>query len=269
MTCVYSAMTPGMQFGVDEVIGQMDGLTLALRNYPAGQRRAPHTHSDLTFFLVLSGGMAESCGHHCRQIESFDLVAQTNGVEHSSTVSDLGMRALFLQVSRSWLEHRCISMPDSSAYDLIEDARVVEAMGVALELASGVPEEISVEERILELCCWDPKVAARGGGEAPKWLKIVRDLIHEEYDRPLSLAQLARTAGVHPVHLARVFRERNHRSVSGYVRAVRVKEALRKGRTMPLSVVAAECGFADQSHFCRSVRREFRRTPGEVLSFLS
>jgi len=116
---------------MDEVVAEEDGLYVALRTYPAGQSRSPHTHPEMTFFLVLSGGVTESCAARPWHLESFDLVAQTPEVKHSSVVSDVGMRAMFLQVSRSWLALRMTSIPDIHAYDLVEGARVVEAYPVA------------------------------------------------------------------------------------------------------------------------------------------
>jgi AraC family transcriptional regulator len=250
-------------FGRDDQVAQVDGLRLAIRSYPAGQSRPIHTHDNLSFFLVLAGGMVERYGSHRHEVKNFTLVAQINSVEHSSVVFEEGMRGLFLQPSASWLERHSIATLGLNGYEMVEDARVVEAMGLAVELSSGAPEQMRLEEKVLELCCPNQLGDIR---EKPTWLKAVQDIIHDEYDKPLSLAKLADFAGVHPVHLARVFRATTRRSVSGYLRAVRVKEALRKSKRMPLGLAAVESGFADQSHLCRSVRRELRRTPGELLT---
>ena len=71
--------------------------------------------------------------------------------------------------------------------------------------------------------------------------------------------------GVHPVHLARAFRQTYDTTFAGYIRELRVEYARNELATsaMPLSVIAAAAGFCDQSHFCRSFRRATGLSPAE------
>jgi AraC family transcriptional regulator len=80
------------------------------------------------------------------------------------------------------------------------------------------------------------------------------------------MAEVAAAAGVHPVHLARVFRKQFGMTVGEYQRRLRLawagKELLR-GDT-DLATLALEAGFADQSHFTRAFRWMTGMTPGEL-----
>ena len=80
---------------------------------------------------------------------------------------------------------------------------------------------------------------------------------------PLSLTGLARTVGVHPVHLARSFRHVHACSVGEYLRRMRVGFAERElaSSDAPLSDVALRAGFCDQSHFSRTFKRLTGSTP--------
>jgi AraC family transcriptional regulator len=75
--------------------------------------------------------------------------------------------------------------------------------------------------------------------------------------------ETALAVGVHPVHLARVFRRHLGCSVAGYVRRLRLERAatLLSLERSPISAVAHSCGFADQSHLTRALRRETGLTP--------
>jgi AraC-like DNA-binding protein len=86
-----------------------------------------------------------------------------------------------------------------------------------------------------------------------------RQLLDDPERRP-SVTALAHTMNIHPVHLARQFRQTYGVSVREYRTLQRVKRAatLIVGTKTSLSQIAHECGFADHSHMCRA----FRRTAG-------
>ncbi|HWM88665.1 MAG TPA: helix-turn-helix transcriptional regulator, partial [Kofleriaceae bacterium] len=81
---------------------------------------------------------------------------------------------------------------------------------------------------------------------------------------------LAREAGVHPVHLASVFRRFHRQTIGEYLRALRVRQAaelLTRGDT-PLAQVAAMLGFADQAHFTRIFGDVVGMTPSAFRGLL-
>jgi AraC family transcriptional regulator len=83
----------------------------------------------------------------------------------------------------------------------------------------------------------------------------VRRLLDDPEQRA-SVTALARAMDVHPVHLARQFRQaygvslREYRTIQLVKRATAAVLATRA----PLSRIAHDCGFADHSHMCRAFR---------------
>jgi AraC-like DNA-binding protein len=86
-----------------------------------------------------------------------------------------------------------------------------------------------------------------------------------------SLPQLARELAVSPHHLSRIFSSATGTTVSRHRVRLRVRAAMERlaGGEGDLARLAAELGFADQSHLCRAVRSETRRTPSALRRLLS
>lgn len=98
-----------------------------------------------------------------------------------------------------------------------------------------------------------------GGGAA---LARVKDYIRAHYAHDISVTDLAAVAGLSPAHLTRAFGARYHIPPHVYLNAVRITQAqARIRRGMPLSIVALECGFADQSHLTRRFKGSVGVTP--------
>jgi AraC-like DNA-binding protein len=100
-------------------------------------------------------------------------------------------------------------------------------------------------------------------GREPQAVRLVREYLTENYSRKIDLAQLTVLTGLSPFHLTRVFSRETglppHAFLS-QVRISRAQELLR--RRAPISRVAAETGFADQSHLTRTFKTIVGVSPG-------
>jgi AraC family transcriptional regulator len=100
-------------------------------------------------------------------------------------------------------------------------------------------------------------------GLSERRLRRVLEYIGEYATRDLALAELAGVAGVSPSHFNLLFKRSTGVSVHRYVVRVRVERALRllaEGE-LPVSAVALEAGFANQSHLATWMRRIVGTTP--------
>jgi AraC-like DNA-binding protein len=97
----------------------------------------------------------------------------------------------------------------------------------------------------------------------PRGVARVREYLHENYRESISLAELAAIAGVSKYHLVRTFRAAIGAPPHMYQLRLRLtRSLLMLQQGAPLSAVAYELGFADQSHFTRAFRSEYGTTPG-------
>ena len=103
------------------------------------------------------------------------------------------------------------------------------------------------------------------GTGVPQWIGRVRDQLQGCDGPPPSLSELANSVERDPTYVAATFKRVYGMTAGDYVRRRRLwraRDALDCDRDSSLSEIAADCGFADQSHFTRHFRRLFGTTPG-------
>ena len=99
----------------------------------------------------------------------------------------------------------------------------------------------------------------------PPWLRQAKEIICDSAKKNVSLINVATQVGVHPTHLARMFRRHYHCSVGEYVLRLRLDSAIREltESDKSLAEIASATGFYDQSHFTHAFRLHLRMTPSQ------
>jgi AraC-like DNA-binding protein len=158
------------------------------------------------------------------------------------------------------------------AEDLVSDPHVAAMLRqahTAFEKPSSVLER---ESRLLEALVnlvtrhAVDKLGAPRIGPEHRAVKLVREYLEALPSENVSLERLAQEAGLSPFHLCRVFRQSIGLPPHAYqslIRARFAKTLLAKG--LPISQVAVEVEFFDQSHLTRHFKRIFGVTPGQYM----
>jgi AraC-like DNA-binding protein len=116
---------------------------------------------------------------------------------------------------------------------------------------------LAVEELLMELLLSGVRRSPLRRGPAPSWLLRVREMLYEHCTTHLTLADLSRCAGRHPVQVSRQFHHHFGCTISEYVRQVRIARAqiLLSRRDLSVADLALASGFSDQSHFTNAFHR--------------
>ncbi len=143
----------------------------------------------------------------------------------------------------SWLAWRLAAELRAS-----DAAAPLAAEGLALELLAAASRETRAERR---------------PGRPPAWLRAAEEMLRARAEDHVSLGEVAEAVGVHPTHLARVFRAHFGVSVGEYGRRLKVTRAATEvaRSDTPLNVIALRAGFSDQSHFTRLFKQYVGTTP--------
>ncbi len=235
----------------------MGGVTVTSTRYSALQRQSRHRHENPTYFFLIGGEFCDvSSELGTRYPERFELLFHPAGCWHEGISGESGRCGLNIEPSVEWLAGFGLEASDLGKYRVESDpVRGCELLRLA---NSGMPGEWA-SDQILEILLPSEPVAQDGSG----WLKRLDSLLFASDGTRWSLRTLASELGVHPVYLARVFRQRYRCSLTQWLLRRRLLEAARGLSDGPsVSDVAHEAGFADQSHFGRAFRSYFELTPG-------
>lgn len=94
------------------------------------------------------------------------------------------------------------------------------------------------------------------GGLSVATRRRLRDYIEANLAQPLTLGELANVAALSEFHLARMFRESFGLPPAAWIAQQRLERArtLLRTTTLPLAQIAAQCGYANASHFSHRFR---------------
>jgi AraC family transcriptional regulator len=235
--------------------------------FPARAVLGKHTHDRATFAVMLSGGFRTDIASRQLGCDAGHAWTEPLGEDHANVCGAEGARVVVVQPDRAGDE---LLAPMRALFDEVHLLRhpnvVAHARRVARELERrDALTAVAVDALSVSMLAEATRLRWRdgNGNTIPRWLSTARDMLHDEWRRGLTVQRIARAAGVHPAHFARMFRRYYHSSVGSYVRGLRLEWAVRELERddRPVSAIAAEAGFSDQSHFTRECARRYGFTP--------
>ncbi len=257
-----------------------NGIKLAHYRFPAGEL-PEHRHQEHLAIIAMN----EGCGGEIRTASGFSARGQTRG-----SVCVIPSGQPFTATLETASEHLAIYLDPSLVLQAASEFRtpsgvqvierclprdpVISSVGLALlaELESeGLSGRLYAESlaNVLAVHLLRYYTASAGstqrftGGLSGQKLGRVMAYITDNYESDLSLADLARVAGMSTFHFAREFKRTTGTTPHQHVIKVRVEraKALLTGSEMPLIEVSSRSGFSHQSHFTRLFRRLTGTTP--------
>jgi len=223
---------------------------------------APHEHEDGHFIVVLAGRYRSSAQGADSLLGPGDVLWNPPGTRHQDRFIDAA--GCFAALSLPARQAADLELQDGGARRLHSAAesfaRQLARQPVALDLG-GLLQTEDLCRQLCALSLTRPPKALHESRE-PGWLRRCMEQLVDDCEQPLRLGELAAAAGVHPVSLARAFR-RHYGLSPGQLqrRALLNRAATRLRAGQAIADVAAQLGFADQSHFTRLFRAEYRCTP--------
>jgi AraC family transcriptional regulator len=236
--------------------------------YPAKLKQARHTHSSASLSFVLSGNYLENVDRQIHFRQPSTLIFHPPEESHSVDYGNESVRILSVQLScekLAYLRERSVPV------DFATSSRTERVAWLGKRIyqehkRSDAVSPLAIEGLVLEIFAEETRarISAREKN-TPHWLEKTREFLHDNFAESLVLEDVVKVAGVHPVHLARVYRKKYGCTIGEYVRRLRAEYALRQisQTRLPLSQIAHHAGFADQSHLNKIFKNIYNLTPSE------
>jgi AraC family transcriptional regulator len=245
---------------------QCDAIFTDLQH--SSPRRLPEHAHELPFFAVLlEGDYGERYGHQQKQFGPFTIAFRPAGIPHQDEIGPRGVRFFEIEIRPIWRER--IEDCSGSLDTPCDEYGGGELLWLAMKLfretrGSEEVSDLRVEGLLAELVGAVARMPRETSKDAPQWLGLVVERMKADYCERLTLEDMAREAGVHPVHLSRVFRRWKGEGIGEYVHRLRIRAACEQmlARQTSLAEISLSTGFADQSHFTRAFHRVTGMSPG-------
>lgn len=224
---------------------------------------ANHTHADAHFVLVLSGTYVTSAHGARTVVRSPALIFNPPGTTHR----DRFMKGIgtFMTVTLSSVTFR-----ETAELQPLAPAAMQLGHPEAMKLAFNIAREICSgrDAAVLESVGWEllgtagtPSLMVSA---SPTWaVRAYEAIMDSSCSADLRVGGVAAEIGIHPVHLARVFRKAwgcSPGELLRWRRTDRAAELLRR-TNLTAAQIAQEVGFVDQSHLTHAFRDKIGLTP--------
>ncbi len=244
---------------------QASGITIAIVDYAPNRVMPAHSHETLGISVVMRGLVEETAGSRTEVSGIASAVIKPPGTVHANRFGPEGARLLAMEMSPEQAEG---FLGRHGFLDRWRWMRVMRALGVTCRGLSDLSQPLpmngaAVENLAVELVAALDGDVLSSRGTPPSWLIRAHQRLDDDFATTFRVRELASEAGVHPVYLARRFRQHYGCSVLEYLRTVRLRAAMRElaDAAHPLSQIAIRVGFSDQSHLTRALRATTGLTP--------
>jgi AraC family transcriptional regulator len=234
--------------------------------YAPHTRLPRHEHAAPFFTYVLRGSFIDCIGKESRACVQGSVVFHAPCEAHANIVGQTGTASLNIEIAPdTWSE---LTEGRSGSAAVIGRVLSGDFEWLALHVWREFHRDddgsrIALEEAIGALCwrlrneTWPYRYLSS------RKLTTCMEYLSAHLNGAPRLSEVARHVGVHPMHLARLFRDRLGYSMGEYVRRCRIAWArdLLQQEESTIGEIAVRVGFADHAHFCRTFLRITGCTP--------
>lgn len=251
----------------------LNGLTIVDSEFTNFESCPWHYHENAHFAFTTSGNLIETHKKEKIQLSKGCLMFNYSQDPHFNSHYSENVSALHIDIDKKWFEKYLIK-PDSfeGVLKLYDPALTHIFLKINQEIKKfDNVSPLAVEGLVLQAIAEMIRTNSEKKSKNPLWVAKVKEVLHERFAEKLSLEDISKKIGIHPVYLSQQFPVYFQDSFGDYIRKIRIKEAivLMSNKSLTLAQIAYDCGFSDQSHFTRCFKMIVGTTPATYRDFLN
>lgn len=234
-----------------------DGIIVGTTTYPkeafTGQM---HYHDNLHISFVLQGGSIEKrVGSEYERLPG-NIMFYRAGEAHQNIQKVFPSKNINLEIENEFLKK----------YDISEESikrgitHFPDGKFLMLKIYKELSESDSLSVASINMLFLDLVINAEKRNykrEFPSWIKIIYEMLNDQWNEKLTLPDLARAANVNPITISKHFHKYFSCTLGEYMRKLKIEKSMFmiNSTTDSLTEIAYACNFADQSHFTRTFKQ--------------
>ncbi|MBL4663996.1 MAG: helix-turn-helix transcriptional regulator [Flavobacteriaceae bacterium] len=256
-------LTKGTYYGEKKFELDNKGIILSEYNYHL-TKTDWHYHENPYFMYVLQGDVYDVNKKRKTACPRGSFLFHNWNEQHFNSKESSSARGFHIEFERKWFNQKKLNINLWEGSQLIETPEIHHILGkLYFEFkCQDAFSEITIDLLLLQLCEKMQNTNAPIAKSEPLWINSLKEILHEQAE-DLSLGRLSNILGVHPVHLSRAIPKYLNTTLGDYIRQQKIKKALGylMDTRLSLTEITYLCGFSDQSHFTRTFKIYFQKTP--------
>lgn len=224
-----------------------------------------HLHEELTITAIKKGSLNLIFNDTFLELLPNEIGIINNNIPHCATINKESKDGYVLYLKKEYLKN--LDFNFSSAYELIKHKNIYKCFVKLCECLLNKKISLIEKEEELYLFClafFSFEQKEKNFKEESSLAMNIKKYLDENYLEEFILEDLAKKFDLSVVHLIRVFKKEFGLPIHSYIlnkKVHKAKELL--SSNIPVSLIAQNSGFFDQSHLNRSFKRIFQITPKE------
>lgn len=224
-----------------------------------------HYHENPYFSLTTFGTCLDGNKRETFECSTDSLLFHNCGEPHFNKKTDSLTRGFQIELSGDWYQKFEVDLNDLPKSSIILNPNI-KLLFYNIYKEAKLSDDISnltIDALLIKILETMRGIENNSAAAKPNWVKKIDEILHDNFDEPLSLLELSNELNLHYAHISRDFPRYFHCNFGEYIRKIRVEKSLSllRRRNLSLTDIALMCGFADQSHFIRCFKEFNGITP--------
>ena len=214
-----------------------------------------HYHENAYFTFILQGNLIEGNKKEVYNCSAGELLFHNWQESHYNIKPEGYTRGFHIELQRELFDELEMDIADLRGSFKVDNPDV-KLLAYRIFQETKIKDDIStvsIEDFLLQALGQLLRFEKDSQNSKPPWVTKLREILHDNCSERHTLEALSNELDIHPAHLSRDFSKYFYCNLGEYIRKIRVEKALSllSNKRIPLTEIAFECGFADQSHFAR------------------